>query len=777
MRSFFLRSSFKISLAFTATFISILASFFIYNLYNTFENEQARQEFQLISQSHIRAIEREVAAAINITDSLEIFYNSSSFVDRQEFKNFTALFLQRNSNLQALEWVPYVPYEQRGGYEENARQDGFEGFKFTERKEQGEMIKALRRDAYFPVYYVEPVQENEAALGFDLGSNPARLTAIQQARDTGKKVATKPIKLVQENTEQRGVLIFNPIYKKGLPDSPSLQDRQDHMKGLVLSVIRIRDMIEGALLDAYGTETVSVAVTDVSEAQDLQTLYGVPVTVESGGFITNHTIDVAGNKWQIIITPRSEEFSQGISKNSKFALFIFLVVGVLLLVSSFTSKGAPPILLVQISFGILTIMMCLLLFVKMQAYSNLDFLEKGAIKLKILAKDIVYYDEVLTMSARLAISKKDLEWEERYQKYVPLLDRAIEDSLATFSDEEKASFLGETSVANQKLIALEESAFSLAHAGEWIKAENILYGEDYTSYKRKYMKGLRKLSNLLQEEVSIHRNSEKTLLRYDGYLSVMFLITTIVVGILVSFILRRWYKSEQQVREELEETNAELEEFAYRTSHDLRSPIISSMRLLGMAEEYISEGDTDTALVSLSHAGSSLQKLEALIKDMLALTEIKNKEEELKNIDIATLVKNALEKMAYMENFEHLDIQTDFQFKGNFLAKETRLNMILENLISNSIKYQDLEKENSYIKIMTQNKNNVFILEVKDNGLGIPENQQENLFTMFKRFHPKVAFGSGLGLYLMKKSADVLNGEISFHDHGDGTIFRLSVPL
>ena len=96
--------------------------------------------------------------------------------------------------------------------------------------------------------------------------------------------------------------------------------------------------------------------------------------------------------------------------------------------------------------------------------------------------------------------------------------------------------------------------------------------------------------------------------------------------------------------------------------------------------------------------------------------------------------------------------------------------MILENLISNAIKYQDVNEESSYLSISSYCDNSQFILEVKDNGLGIPKEQQEELFVMFKRFHPKVAFGSGLGLYLISKSAAVLNGHISFFEHDEGNL-------
>lgn len=233
----------------------------------------------------------------------------------------------------------------------------------------------------------------------------------------------------------------------------------------------------------------------------------------------------------------------------------------------------------------------------------------------------------------------------------------------------------------------------------------------------------------------------------------------------------------KEAEDSLQQANAELEEFAYRTSHDLRSPIVSSIRLLDMTQSHLVEQDQNMALKCLSHAQSSLSKLNVLIADILVLTEAKNKAEDDREIDMAALLSEALNKMEHMENFERLEIKKDLIFDGILCSKETRVNMVLENLISNAVKYQDINRTSSYIKISTYKNGDNFILEVEDNGLGIPEDQQDELFTMFRRFHPKTAFGSGLGLYLMKKSADVLNGEVSFRSLQEGSMFRLSIPL
>lgn len=228
---------------------------------------------------------------------------------------------------------------------------------------------------------------------------------------------------------------------------------------------------------------------------------------------------------------------------------------------------------------------------------------------------------------------------------------------------------------------------------------------------------------------------------------------------------------------DLSEANDELEEFSYRTSHDLRSPIISSIKLLSIAEASIDEGDSDTAKKSLSLTQSSLKKLDSLIEDLLRLTETKNIEEQDQAIDITSIIDEALEKMAFMDGFELLDVQKELHFSEQFVAKKTRLNLIVENLISNAIKYHDIKKDSPYVKISTRKVENRFVLEIKDNGLGIPADQEKQLFLMFKRFHPRVSFGSGLGLYMMKKSADILKGEISFYRHDQGSIFRLTIPM
>ena len=236
---------------------------------------------------------------------------------------------------------------------------------------------------------------------------------------------------------------------------------------------------------------------------------------------------------------------------------------------------------------------------------------------------------------------------------------------------------------------------------------------------------------------------------------------------------------EQEVKmqtQDLQELNEELEEFTYRTSHDLRSPLVSALRLMQLAEKSINSQNQEKALKTIKLAEESLSKLEQLTVDISTIAKSKKLLEDDTQVDPVEIVEGTLTKLSHIEGFSDIDINFRFDHATPITTKESRFVMVVENMVSNAIKYRDQTKEKSYINIRSYTANNHFVFEVHDNGLGIPQNQQKNLFSMFKRFHPKVSFGSGLGLYLMKKSADILRGRIEFSDPGDGSIFRLWIP-
>ncbi|WP_221798075.1 sensor histidine kinase [Oceanobacter mangrovi] len=233
----------------------------------------------------------------------------------------------------------------------------------------------------------------------------------------------------------------------------------------------------------------------------------------------------------------------------------------------------------------------------------------------------------------------------------------------------------------------------------------------------------------------------------------------------------------KEAEDSLRKANSELEEFAYRTSHDLRSPLVSAISLLGMARESIEDGDTEIAVESIKHAEASLGNLEHLVKSILSLTETKHVSEDATDIDLDRLLGSAIKHLNHMEGFQRIDIRIHNNATHVVKTLRGRLLLIIENLLSNAIKYQDPQESNPSITIQITTPGDRLIISIEDNGLGIPESQRSHLFQMFKRFHRRVSFGSGLGLYMVRKSAEILGGELSFEAPEKGARFVLNIPL
>lgn len=228
---------------------------------------------------------------------------------------------------------------------------------------------------------------------------------------------------------------------------------------------------------------------------------------------------------------------------------------------------------------------------------------------------------------------------------------------------------------------------------------------------------------------------------------------------------------------DLKELNAELEEFTYRTSHDLRAPVASSMGLLDAASEMVSSGNTELALETIEHARRSMGQLDIIVQDILNISQAKNMDEVIHTISLEKIINRALEKLSYMDGFENISVHKNILYSGDVRNYEVRVKGVIENLLSNAVKYQDFSKPTHKINIevsASQDRNYIFV-RIEDNGLGVPKSQRGNLFKMFRRFHPNHSFGSGLGLYLVKKSAAIAGGDVVYEDTGDGSAFTFSM--
>jgi signal transduction histidine kinase len=224
--------------------------------------------------------------------------------------------------------------------------------------------------------------------------------------------------------------------------------------------------------------------------------------------------------------------------------------------------------------------------------------------------------------------------------------------------------------------------------------------------------------------------------------------------------------------------NEELAQFAYRASHDLKAPLTSTKGLSRFIVQDIDGGYLKEAKVNASLIATQMEKLEELVISILSLTKADESEENQQEIDFNTIIEDIKQRVNGLIASNKCELICDLDVNQSFVSQKARITQILENLISNAIKYSDEQKDNSFakVKISEHSQTNTIRITVEDNGLGIPKDRQKEVFQMFRRFHPKVSFGSGLGMAIVKKHIDMLGGKIRFDSSPEGTSFNVDLP-
>lgn len=253
------------------------------------------------------------------------FYEASTEVTREEFATYCKPLLEQSPTIHTLEWVPRVAHAARDEMEAAARRDGFDSFHFKAWTDTG-VIRSPEAPTYFPVYFAEPLAGNEAALGFDLASNPSRLEALNRAMATGDAAATAPIEIVQDDSLQKDILIFYPIH-----------NANKEFEGLALGIFRVGDLLQSIFQQA-GSTGLEAAFFDVS-ANGEETLlyhYGQPEDHRKPGLQegagTRYAIDVAGRRWEMASRPTAAFFS---ARRSRYPEIVLIGAAILTLLITF----------------------------------------------------------------------------------------------------------------------------------------------------------------------------------------------------------------------------------------------------------------------------------------------------------------------------------------------------------------------------------------------------------------------------------------------------------
>ncbi len=227
--------------------------------------------------------------------------------------------------------------------------------------------------------------------------------------------------------------------------------------------------------------------------------------------------------------------------------------------------------------------------------------------------------------------------------------------------------------------------------------------------------------------------------------------------------------------EDLNRVNMELDKFVYSTSHDLRAPLKSIMGLINISKE---STDTDNNGMNerLEMINKSVQKLDNFIEDILQYYRNSRMEAERDEINYEEMIQEIRNNLKFMEGTKNLNLQVEIHKGETFFSDKRRISVILNNLVSNAIKYSDVSKENMFVNIFVECSKENATITIEDNGIGIADKDKEKIFKMFYRA-TKLSTGSGLGLYIVKESLDKLGGTITLESElTKGTKFIVEIP-
>lgn len=225
---------------------------------------------------------------------------------------------------------------------------------------------------------------------------------------------------------------------------------------------------------------------------------------------------------------------------------------------------------------------------------------------------------------------------------------------------------------------------------------------------------------------------------------------------------------------ELKKLNQELDRFIYSTSHDLRSPLASLLGLITLTKGEVSNQEATHYLELMEN---SVSRLDATITEIVQYYKNKNTDVSVSEVFPNTLVRDIVDNFKYQEGATDIDIQIQIPENFSLLIDEKRLKIILENLISNAIRYQDKNKKDQRLIVRSYVRAGFAYLAVEDNGVGIPENLKSKVFQMFFRASENTE-GSGLGLFLVKETAKKLKGDVMVTSQiQKGSTFTLKLPL
>jgi len=686
---------------------------------NALNSEREKLDLELIAAGdrNYLALQALLENQLTLLQSLGSFFKGSEHVTRQEFSVFTRPLLAKFPEIQALEWIPRIKDSERKAFEENQRKD-FPGFVITERQSQGNMVPRKSDQEYYPVTFVEPLEGNQTAVGFDLASSVIRKDTIIQSIRTGQMTATGRIKLVQGSSDQFAFLVFFPLFEEDLPNNTDSL-RHKSLQGFVLGVFRVADIVNKAKQRLRHQDvSIKLALYDRSGMSNQQLLHSEISEIKTTReLFYQQFLNFVDRNWELVAIP-NQEF---VDRFSTINPWLGFTLGILM-----------TLLLSAFIFNLLRTAKA----ISEQVRARTHELKTSEIRTQKILDTVL--NGIITIDS---------------QGTVIQFNPAAEGIFQYTTDE----IIGK----NVNMLMPDP------------------YRGQHDQYIKNYVEsGVRKVIGIGREVMGRRKDGTE----FPMWLTVGEMELDGVkqfVGVTRDITERK--REEQELiaaKEEAEKANRLKSEFLNTMSHELRTPLTVILGNISDLTDLSELPDPDEIVEISQDIESSGDHLMVLINDMLDLSKIEAGKMKLdrQNASADDIINSAISSLKVLADKKELNLTGQTEHFSVW-ADPIRVKQILINIIGNAIKFT----QEGGIRVSIEKIEQMVAFHVKDTGAGIDEEGQKIIFEPFRQVDgssKRAVGGTGLGLAITKKLVELHGGTIWLESEiNRGTTFSFTLPI
>lgn len=828
----------------------MIVAIFLLGLTRDWEKSRRKSAFEDRARRVTQSLAKSFDDYLGVLHSLNRFYAASIDVDRAEFRTFVSSCFPRYPGIHALSWNSRVRSQERGVFEAQARAEGLDGYQITELASERRVTRADARPEYVAVRYIEPEDLNRSAVGFDVASDPIRLSALSLARDSDRPVATGCVRLIQGPRRRDGILVFSPVYRHGLPHG-TVDERRQNLMGFVTAIFSLDEVVAAVLVnvDSHGLD---VSIVDELARGSTEPLYpqrSQAVTRakrasddprdRSMASVWSEPYTMAGRSWRFNVSPDGPSQAADLDWTSwsvlAFSLTCSAMLGGFLLTVTGRSIVTERLVtertaeLTQRNAELATEIMVRELAesaLRLHEQELADFFDNASVGLHIVGPEgtilrankaelaMLGYSapeyvghhisefhvnpatirEILARLGRgetLRDMPAELRAKDGETKYV-LIDSSVRWEQGRFAHtrcftrDVTARRLAEEARHRIQVLfdeMFERSPIGLAIAsttGQVVRANDVLC--EMLGYSREELllrtfQEITHPADLPRDQEHLERmlagldtayQTEKRYLHANGEVVWVLLNVTYTPGrggtSAYFFSQIQDVTARKRMEEELQEqagqlarSNADLEQFAYVASHDLREPLrmVSSFCTL-LQDRY--RGKLDASGEKIIHfAVDGALRMQRLIDDLLEFSRVGRADGDHQRVDLNEVARQAVANLQASIDANQAQIHLGELpvVRGNPM----RCCQLLQNLLANAIKFRRAEPP--CVRVSCRQDDAGWQFRVEDNGIGIEPEYADKVFVVFQRLHGANEYpGTGIGLAIVKKIVEQHGGRI-----------------